>query len=60
MVLDQRKYMNSFCNTYLSLQGIDLSFLCEYLLYLSVINFTPFVRVLVIKTIIGHVNMYLV
>ena len=45
-----RKYMNSFCDTYLSLQCIDLYFLCEYLLYLSAINFTPFIRVLVIKT----------
>ena len=28
----------------------DLYFLCEYLLYLSVINFTPIIRVLVIET----------
>ena len=28
---------------------IDLYFLCEYLLYLSVINFTPIIRVFVIE-----------
>ena len=38
----------------------DLSYLSEYFLYLSVVNFTPIIKVLVIETVIGHVNMYLV
>ena len=37
-----------FCDTYFSLH--DLHFLCEYFLYLSVINFTPFTRVSVLET----------
>ena len=42
---------------------IDLYFLCECFLYLSVINFTPIIRVQGFSnrdTIIGHVNMNLV
>ena len=39
----------------------DVYFLCEYFLYLSAINITPFSRVLVIETQSwGHANVYLV
>ena len=44
-----RRYMNSFCDTYLSLHGPLLCHVSSFL-YLSVINVTPIIRVLLIET----------
>ena len=52
--------MNSFCDTHLSLPRPLLFMGVFFYVYLHVINFSPIIRVLVIETVIGHVNMYLV
>ena len=50
------KYMNSSCDTYLC---TDLYFYVDFFMLLCH-YFTPIIRVLVIDTIIGRVNIYLV
>ena len=46
--------MNSFSDTYFTF-ALTFTFYVSIFLYLSVINFTPIIMVLVTDTIIGHV-----